>query len=153
MLIAKCLESGKTMQALNGIKITWLGHATFRIETPGGKTILIDPWVMGNPMCPENEKNVKKVDVMLCTHGHFDHIGDAVEIAKKHNPMVVGIFELASWMQKKGAKQISPMNKGGTQTVGDIKVTMVHPPAASRMAIRSSTAAKPAATSSSFPTG
>src|SRR5207244_3382261 len=66
------------------------------------------------------------VDVMLCTHGHFDHIGDAVEIAKKHNPMVVGIYELCSWMEKKGAKQISPMNKGGTQTVGDIKVTMVN---------------------------
>ena len=41
---------------LNGIKLTWLGHATFRVETPGGKTILIDPWVMGNPMCPEKEK-------------------------------------------------------------------------------------------------
>ena len=71
---------------LKGIKLTWLGHATFRIETPGGKTVIIDPWVMGNPMCPETEKNVKKVDVLLCTHGHGDHIGDAVEIVKKHNP-------------------------------------------------------------------
>lgn len=111
---------------LKGIKLTWLGHATFRIGTPGGKTILVDPWVMNNPMCPQSEKEVKKVDVMLCTHGHGDHIGDAVEIAKKHNPLVVGIFELCGWMQKKGAKQISPMNKGGTQTVGDVKVTMVH---------------------------
>jgi len=111
---------------LNGIKLTWLGHSTFRVETPHGKTILIDPWVMGNPMCPEKEKNVKKVDVLLCTHGHGDHIGDGVVIAKKHNPVVVGIFELAAWMEKKGARQTSPMNKGGTQTVGDIKVTMVH---------------------------
>ena len=111
---------------LNGIKLTWLGHATFRIETSGGKTILIDPWVMGNPMCPEKEKNVKKVDVMLCTHGHFDHIGDAVEIAKKHNPKVVGIPELCGWLGKKGVKQTAEMNKGGTQTVDDIKVTMVH---------------------------
>ena len=71
---------------LNGIKLTWLGHATFRIQTPKGKTILIDPWVMDNPACPTNEKEVKAVDVMLCTHGHGDHIGDAVEIAKKHNP-------------------------------------------------------------------
>jgi L-ascorbate metabolism protein UlaG (beta-lactamase superfamily) len=111
---------------LNGIKLTWLGHATFRVETPGGKTILIDPWVMGNPMCPEKEKTVKKVDVLLCTHGHFDHIGDAVAIAKKHNPKVVGIPELCGWLEKKGVKQTTSMNKGGTQTVDDIKVTMVH---------------------------
>jgi L-ascorbate metabolism protein UlaG (beta-lactamase superfamily) len=56
---------------LKGIRLTWLGHATFRIETPPGRTILVDPWVMGNPMCPEKEKDVKKVDVLLCTHGHF----------------------------------------------------------------------------------
>lgn len=111
---------------LNGIKLTWLGHATFRIETPGGKTVLVDPWVSGNPMCPEKEKDVRKVDVMLCTHGHLDHIGDAVEIAKKHKPVVVGIYELCAWMEKKGAKHTSPMNKGGTQIVGDIEVTMVH---------------------------
>jgi len=111
---------------LKGIKLTWLGHATFRIETPAGKTVLVDPWVMGNPMCPESEKKVKKVDVMLCTHGHFDHIGDAVAIAKQHNPTVVGIFELCAWMEKKGVKQTSPMNKGGTQKVGDLRVTMVH---------------------------
>ncbi|MBS1853600.1 MAG: metal-dependent hydrolase [Acidobacteria bacterium] len=110
----------------NGIKITWLGHATFRIQTPAGKTILIDPWVMNNPACPESEKKIEQVDVMLCTHGHFDHIGDAVEIAKKHNPVAVGIFELCAWLEKKGVKQTSAMNKGGTQVVGDIKVTMVH---------------------------
>ncbi len=111
---------------LNGIKLTWLGHATFRLETPAGKTIIVDPWVMGNPKCPDTEKNVKKVDVLLCTHGHFDHIGDAVEIAKKYNPVVVAIPELAHWLGKKGVKQVSEMNKGGTQAVGDIKVTMVH---------------------------
>jgi L-ascorbate metabolism protein UlaG (beta-lactamase superfamily) len=111
---------------LKGIKLTWLGHATFRIETPAGKTIIVDPWVMGNPMCPEAEKNIKKVDVLLCTHGHFDHIGDAVEIAKKHNPTVVGIPELCGWLQKKGVKNCAEMNKGGTQNLGDLKVTMVH---------------------------
>jgi L-ascorbate metabolism protein UlaG (beta-lactamase superfamily) len=111
---------------LNGIKLTWLGHATFRVETPERKILLIDPWVMGNPACPQNERAVQKVDVMLCTHGHFDHIGDAVEIAKKHNPKIVGIFELCAWLEKKGAKQTLPMNKGGTQIVGDLKITMVH---------------------------
>ena len=111
---------------LKGIKLTWLGHATFRIDTPAGKTLLVDPWVMGNPMCPGADKKLKKLDLMLCTHGHFDHIGDAVAIAKEHNPTVVGIFELCAWMEKKGAKQISPMNKGGTQKLGDVRVTMVH---------------------------
>ncbi len=111
---------------LKGIKITWLGHSTFRIETPAGKTIYIDPWVMGNPACPEFEKKVKKADVLLCTHGHFDHIGDAVEIIRQHQPKVVGIFELCNWLEKKGAKQCLAMNKGGTQQVGDLKVTMVH---------------------------
>jgi len=111
---------------LKGVKLTWLGHATFRIETPGGKTVIIDPWVMNNPMCPDSEKRVQKVDILLCTHGHADHIGDAVEIVKEHNPVVVGIPELARWLAKKGAKQIAEMNKGGTQIVGDMKVTMVH---------------------------
>ena len=111
---------------LKGIKLTWLGHAAFRVVTPKGTTILIDPWIMQNPMTPASEKDVKKCDIMLCTHGHGDHIGDAVAIAKKHNPKIVGIFELCLWLQKKGAQQISPMNKGGTQQVGDIKVTMVH---------------------------
>jgi len=111
---------------LKGIKLTWLGHSTYRIETPAGTTVLAYPWVMGNPMCPESEKKIKNVDVMLCTHGHFDHIGDAVAIAKQHNPTVVGIFELCAWLEKKGAKQISPMNKGGTQKVADLRVTMVH---------------------------
>ena len=111
---------------LKGVKLSWLGHATFRMQTPGGKTVVVDPWVMGNPLCPEKEKKLSRVDAMLCTHGHFDHIADAVEIGKRHNPKVVGIFELCGWLEKKGVKNTSPMNKGGTQAVGDIRVTMVH---------------------------
>jgi L-ascorbate metabolism protein UlaG (beta-lactamase superfamily) len=111
---------------LKGIKLTWLGHATFRVETPGGNTIIVDPWVMGNPMCPQADRKVGKVDVLLCTHGHGDHIGDAVEIAKKHKPAVVGIPELCRWLGTKGVMQLAEMNKGGTQSIADIKVTMVH---------------------------
>jgi L-ascorbate metabolism protein UlaG (beta-lactamase superfamily) len=111
---------------LNGIKVTWLGHATFLIETPGGKKVIIDPWVTGNPVTPADKKSFDRIDVILCTHGHSDHIGDAAELAKKHNPKVVGIYELCGWLQKHGAKQIAPMNKGGAQQVGDIKVAMVN---------------------------
>ena len=111
---------------LKGIKITWLGHATFRLRTPQGKSILVDPWVMGNPSCPANEKDVQALDIMLCTHGHGDHIGDAVAIAKKHRPKVVGIPELCGWLRKKGVAETCEMNKGGTQQIEDIRVTMVH---------------------------
>ena len=110
---------------LDGIKFTWLGHSAFKVETPGGNIVLIDPWVMGNPACPDDQKKFDKIDIMLCTHGHFDHIGDAVELATKHDPVVVGVYELCGWMQKKGVKQIAPMNVGGSQQVGDIRVTMV----------------------------
>ena len=111
---------------LKGIRITWLGHATFRVELPGHATVIVDPWIMGNPACPEKEKTVPRGDFLLCTHGHFDHIGDAVAIAKKHDSQVVGIFELCNWMESKGVKKIAPMNKGCTQTVADFRVTMVH---------------------------
>jgi L-ascorbate metabolism protein UlaG (beta-lactamase superfamily) len=111
---------------LRGIHLTWLGHATFRIETPGGQTIIVDPWIMNNPACPPSEKKVKKVDTLLITHGHGDHIGDAVEVIKEHNPQIVAIPEMCAWLQKKGAQKLLMMNKGGTQRVGDIKVTMVH---------------------------
>jgi L-ascorbate metabolism protein UlaG (beta-lactamase superfamily) len=111
---------------LKGNKITWLGHATFRIETAEGKMLYVDPWVMGNPLCPQGEKDVMSADALICTHGHGDHIGDAVKIAKQHKPVVVGIFELCMWMQSKGVEAISPMNKGGTQSVVGVKATMVH---------------------------
>jgi L-ascorbate metabolism protein UlaG (beta-lactamase superfamily) len=111
---------------LKGLQITWLGHATFRLRTPGGKTIFLDAWVEGNPLCPASEKKPAAVDYLLLTHAHFDHIADAVDLAQRHNPKVVGIFELCAWLEKKGAKQILPMNKGGTQDLGEFRVTMVH---------------------------
>lgn len=111
---------------LKGLKITWLGHATFRIETPEGKILYIDPWIAGNPACPEKNKTVAHVDVLLCTHGHGDHIADAVDLCQKHQPTAVGIFELATWLEKKGARNVAAMNKGGSFTVADVKITMVH---------------------------
>ena len=111
---------------LNGVGITWLGHATFKVETPEGKVILIDPWVIGNPKCPEGHKQFKKVDAIFCTHGHGDHIGDAPGIAIQHDAVAVGVYEMCLWLAKKGVKQIAPMNKGGSQKVAGVTVTMVH---------------------------
>ena len=112
------------MSTKHGVHITWLGHAAFKIRTPGGEVILIDPW-LGNPKCPADQRRVDQVDLLLVTHGHADHLGDAIEIASEHAPVVVGMFELCTWLVGKGVETCSPMNTGGTQTIGDIKVTMV----------------------------
>jgi L-ascorbate metabolism protein UlaG (beta-lactamase superfamily) len=111
---------------LNGIKITWLGHSTFLVATPGGKNIILDPWVSGNPKTPPDKKTFDKLDYMLISHGHSDHFADAADLAKKHNPTVIAMYEICTFLSKKGARQIAPMNKGGTQQVGDIKVSMVN---------------------------
>src|SRR5258708_13617906 len=109
---------------LNGVKVTWLGHEIFLIETTSGKKIIIDPWVAKNPKTPAGHKSFDRLDAILCTHGHGDHSGDLVELAQKHGATVVGIFELCSWPGKKGGKQIAPMNKGGTPKGGAILFTI-----------------------------
>jgi L-ascorbate metabolism protein UlaG (beta-lactamase superfamily) len=114
------------MQLPSGTKITWLGHATFLVETGGGKRILIDPWVQGNPACPDELKDVGDVDAMLITHGHFDHIADAVQIATDQGPQVVCIPETGAWLGSKGVENIVDMNKGGTVDVAGCRAHMVH---------------------------
>ncbi len=111
---------------VSGLSVTYLGHGTMLFQTASGKRILIDPWVQGNPGCPEDKKKLERVDVMLITHGHFDHIGDAVAIAKEHSPTVVGIYETCAWLESKGVEKLSGMNKGGSQVVEGVKITMVH---------------------------
>lgn len=112
------------MKLNNGIRLTWLGHATFKIEVDG-KTLLIDPWVDSNPVCPDELKTFDTLDIMLITHGHWDHIQDAVPIAKQHAPTVVSIIEIAKWLGNQGVNNTIGMNKGGTVTVGGVKATMV----------------------------
>jgi L-ascorbate metabolism protein UlaG (beta-lactamase superfamily) len=114
------------MLLTRGNKITWLGHSTFTITTPSGKVVLLDPWVTGNPACPDRLKKLDRVDVMLITHGHGDHFGDAAALARAHKPQIVAIYETCLWLQSKNLPDTLPMSKGGTQKVGEIEVTMVH---------------------------
>ena len=107
-------------------KLTWLGHATFKITTPTGKVIVVDPWIMGNPACPKPMQKFERVDTLLITHGHYDHIADAVELGKTFKPQIVAIHETCKWLESKGVKNTLGMNKGGTQKVGEIDVTMVN---------------------------
>jgi len=107
------------------LEITWLGHATFQFRLESGEVFVMDPWVEGNPKFPKGHK-FDRVDAILISHGHFDHIHDAVPLAKKFKPAVVAIYETCHWLGSKGVENCSGMNKGGTQTVGPVKVTMTH---------------------------
>src|SRR5687767_8609155 len=109
---------------MDQLSITWLGHATFLLRTPAGKRVLFDPWLTGNPSCPEAMKKPPTVDLILVSHGHFDHIDDLLLCARDSGAAVVGIFELCDWLGRKGIQNTSPMNKGGSQTIAGLRVTM-----------------------------
>jgi L-ascorbate metabolism protein UlaG (beta-lactamase superfamily) len=105
---------------------TYLGHATVRCDLPGGEVMVIDPWLADNPACPEACKSLERLDAMLITHAHFDHMGDAVALAKRHRPRrVVANFEICQWLASQGVENCSGMNLGGSQEVLGLTVTMV----------------------------
>jgi len=107
------------------VEITWLGHATFQFRLDSGEVIVMDPWVDGNPSYPKGHK-FDRIDAILVSHAHFDHIHDVIPLARQFKPMVVAIYETCVWLTSKGVENCSGMNKGGTQDVGPLKVTMTH---------------------------
>jgi L-ascorbate metabolism protein UlaG (beta-lactamase superfamily) len=107
-------------------RITWYGHACVGIATPGGQTILIDPW-FGNPKSPRSADTIERCDLLLVTHGHSDHMGDAVALASRLRPVWPCIHEMSLWLGRRlpgGNDQLTGMNKGGTVTAAGVRVTM-----------------------------
>jgi L-ascorbate metabolism protein UlaG (beta-lactamase superfamily) len=107
------------------LSITWLGHATFLLESPGRKKLLFDPWVTGNPKSPASAKKLGALDLILITHGHSDHTGDAVAIARSSGAQVIAPHEVSVWLGSKGLKGVTGMNPGGTLKALGLSITMV----------------------------
>jgi L-ascorbate metabolism protein UlaG (beta-lactamase superfamily) len=109
-------------------ELTWLGHAAFRIDSPGGKRIYVDPFLTGNPRCPESEAEPERCDLIALTHGHDDHLGDTVALARGFECPVVAQVELRGWLSTQGLSEdaTEAMNKGGTAEHAGIKLTMTH---------------------------
>jgi len=108
------------------LSFTWLGHSTFLFRSPGGKRILIEPWVASNPACPPDAKKIDALDLILLTHGHSDHADDAATIARATGAHVIANYEICLWLEAKGIQNTAPMGHGGTQLVSGIAITMVN---------------------------
>jgi L-ascorbate metabolism protein UlaG (beta-lactamase superfamily) len=108
-----------------GVLLTWLGHAAFRVDSPSGKRVYVDPW-LSNPMCPEKEQKPERIDVIALTHGHDDHVGETVHLAKQFECPVVALIELRGWLAGQGLPEdmSQAMNKGGTGDFDGIKITL-----------------------------
>jgi len=104
------------------VEIVWLGHGSFQLEV-AGETILIDPWVEGNPKYPAGHE-ITRCDTILVTHGHGDHVQAVRALSKKFSPKVVANHEIATWFEKKGVANCVGMNKGGTVQAGPVRATM-----------------------------
>lgn len=111
----------------HAVTFTFCGHSSLLVTLDDGRVLLIEPFLASNPMCPERLKRPERVDAMLITHAHFDHMADAVAIARATSPRaVLGTYDLCVWLDGQGVENTRGMNVGGSQTIlGDIKVTQV----------------------------
>jgi L-ascorbate metabolism protein UlaG (beta-lactamase superfamily) len=109
--------------------LTWLGHAAFMLASDRGRRIYVDPFLSGNPTTPDDEKEPDRVDVICVTHGHGDHVGDAVELSQRFPEAdVIAMVELKSWLGSKGANvgDLPGLNKGGTVEIDGITYALVN---------------------------
>jgi L-ascorbate metabolism protein UlaG (beta-lactamase superfamily) len=111
-----------------GVSVTFLGHACFKVVDPKGVSILIDPWIQGNPQSPSAARDLGKIDIILVTHAHADHLGDTVSLATSTQATVISMPEVSQYLIKKGVHpdKALGMNKGGTLRIGELAITMVH---------------------------
>ena len=109
-----------------GLEITWLGHSTVLLTLPNGKRVLVDPFLKDNPSCPPDKREIDSLDVMLITHGHDDHIGDAVEIAQKTKCRVFAVYELAHYLYTQGipGESFEDINRGATVVLPEIGISV-----------------------------
>lgn len=111
---------------LAGLELTWLGHAAVRLRTSDGAVVFIDPWLRGNPACPESESAPERADAVFLTHGHGDHFGDTPHLARALGAEVFCIHEIAVYLKGQGAARVTGLNKGGTVTgPAGVRATMV----------------------------
>jgi L-ascorbate metabolism protein UlaG (beta-lactamase superfamily) len=108
------------------VSLTWLGHAAFRFDTPGGKRVYVDPF-LDNPKCPPNEVEPERCDLVLLTHGHDDHVGSTVHLHRRFDAPVVAQVELRGWLSARHGlpeEMAHAPNKGGTTEVEGIRITL-----------------------------
>jgi L-ascorbate metabolism protein UlaG (beta-lactamase superfamily) len=108
------------------IKLTWYGHATFALDI-GGSQILVDPFLTGNSLAPISA-DAAKADYILVTHGHGDHVGDTVAIAKRTGALVISNFEICNWLEAQGVRRTHAQHIGGgfQHPFGYLKLTIAH---------------------------
>lgn len=142
-LIAACSTLAGTAHAQGKTELLWYSQAAFKITTPGGKVILIDPWIMGGPLTPAELKNldlIDKVDVILVTHGHGDHLGDSMTLSKKHNAPIyapAGLNQTLLTLGLMPSNLVPRMNKTGTvEPSPGLKITMVRAEHSSEMVLK-----------------
>jgi len=110
----------------SSLAFTWLGHSSFLFRSPRGKRLLFEPWVASNPACPSEARQLGTLDLILITHGHSDHAGDAPAIARATGAHVIANYEVCLWLEGKGIQNTAPMGHGGTQSIFGIDITMVN---------------------------
>jgi L-ascorbate metabolism protein UlaG (beta-lactamase superfamily) len=159
-IFMSCLLWAGNAGAQGKAELQWFGQAAFKLTTPGGKVIMIDPWIMENPKTPTELKDLDKlgkVDLILVTHGHRDHLGDAMDISKKNDAPMWGPAGMNQTLVMLGlmpAKLAPRMNKSGTiEPFPGVKITQVHAEHSSEMIVKDPATGKDASFAAGEPVG